>query len=514
MSANIPDKYDLCVIGCGPGGFAAAMRGLDLGKHVCIIERGEIGGAGVMWGALASKTMWELAKDYAVAAKIDRGYRSAGLTVDYQAVRDTVIQAVKEKQYQMLSQIETFSPRRWNGPGSLTLKRGQGTFLSPQKIELTSASGPKEQISARHFLIATGSKPRCFPNIETDQTRVFDSDGILQLKKFPKRLIIIGAGIIGCEYAAIFSNFGQTKVCLIDHMDRVIPYEDEDVSDFVSENLARNGVKIIHSAMLRDIIRHPDCLEVILDFADGHSQVIEADAALFSIGRVPNLSSLNLDKLGIRILDRGCLDIDQNCCCLKDNVYAAGDVTNHPALVNMAEMEGRYAADHMFGVTTQPLNYRNMSTIMFFQPAVAAVGMNEKNCQKKKIPYRVGYYSNALLPRAIAMRGLNGFVKIIVSDDEDQKILGMRAAGPEVSSTIVSVAHLMDLGKGIRDVLKSVYPHPTISEGIQECLRLLIGRSVYKPYAFPEHLKINIWHPDKGYTDVSCELMADSCVLE
>ncbi|MDM8526133.1 NAD(P)/FAD-dependent oxidoreductase [Desulfococcaceae bacterium HSG8] len=512
MPVNIPEKYDLCVIGCGPGGFAGAMRALDFGKHVCMIEGGEIGGAGVMWGALTSKTMWELAKDYAVAAKTDRGYRAAGLVVDYQAVRDTVIQAAKEKQYQMVSQIETFSPRRWHGPGSLTFKRGWGSFISQDKAEIRYADGQQEEISASNFLIATGSEPRNFPNIETDQERVLSSDGVLHLEKFPKRLMIIGAGIIGCEYAAIFSNFGQTRVYLIDHMDRVVPYEDEDVSDFVSTSLSENGVKIIHSAILRDIIRRPGHLEVILDFAAGHSEVVEVDAALISIGRQPDFSSLNLEKTGIQCNTRGCLETDINCC-VKDNIYAAGDVTNHPALVNMAEMEGRHAVEHMFGKIRQPLNYTNMSTIMFFRPAVAAVGLNEKNCQEKKIPYRVGYYSNLLLPRPIAMRSLNGFVKIIVTDDEEQKILGMRAAGPQVSSTIMSVAHFMDMDKGIRDVLKSVYPHPTISEGIQECLRLLIGQSVYKPFAFPDHLKIKIWHPEKGYTDVSCELMADSCVM-
>ncbi|MCP4229022.1 MAG: FAD-dependent oxidoreductase, partial [bacterium] len=141
MSEIAIEKYDLCVIGCGPGGFAGAMRALDLGKRVCVIEGGEIGGTGVMWGALASKTMWELAKDFDVAGIVDRGYRATGLVADYQAVRDMVMQAVKEKQYQMLSQIETFSPRRWDGPGSLTFKSGWGAFVSRNKVEVTCRDG-------------------------------------------------------------------------------------------------------------------------------------------------------------------------------------------------------------------------------------------------------------------------------------------------------------------------------------------------------------------------------------
>ena len=155
MTVNDLEKYDLCVIGCGPGGFAAAMRALDLGKHVCIIEGDEIGGSGVMWGALAAKTMWELAKDYDIAAKVDRGYRASGLAADYQAVRNTVIQAVQEKQNQMLSQIETFAPRYWNGPGSLTLKRGWGAFLSRDMVEVTDIL---QQHVHRHVFQASSSR--------------------------------------------------------------------------------------------------------------------------------------------------------------------------------------------------------------------------------------------------------------------------------------------------------------------------------------------------------------------
>ena len=174
MAAPPSETYDLCVIGCGPGGFAAAMRALDLGKRVCVIEGAEIGGAGVQWGALASKTMWELAKDLAIAAQAERGFRASGLTVDYQAVRDSVLQAVREKQYQMLSQLEAFSPRRWPGPGSVTLKRGWGAFEGPRAVGVTYADGRRETVSAEFVVVATGSKPRPFPGVTTDGARVVD----------------------------------------------------------------------------------------------------------------------------------------------------------------------------------------------------------------------------------------------------------------------------------------------------------------------------------------------------
>ena len=347
-------------------------------------------------------------------------------------------------------------------------------------------------------MIATGSRPRAFPGIVTDGERVVDSDTILNLKAFPKRLVIVGAGVIGCEYATIFSNFGQTQVYLVDYAERIIPYEDDDVSDFISSNLAKNGVRILHSAILRDIRHFDDYLQVILDYDDGHSEILEVDAALISIGRKANFDCLRLENAGIALDPSGYL-VTTDDCQVKDHIYAAGDVTHRPALVNLAEMESRFAVKHMYETNRWPLNYRNMSTVMFFKPAVAAVGLNEKACQKKKLPYRVAYYANALLPRAIAMRSTEGFLKIIVSDDDEQKVVGMRAAGPQASNTIMSIAFLMDQDKGIRDALKSVHPHPTMSEGIQDCLRVLLDKSVYKPHAFPNHIKIRRWHPDKGY---------------
>ncbi len=491
------EKFDLCVIGAGPGGFAGAMRAIDAGRHVCLIEGDEIGGTGVRWGALASKTMWELAKDYAVAAKTDRGYHCSDLRVDYQAVRQTVLEAVKEKQYQMLSQLETFARDHWPGPGSITYLRGWASFAGPDSVVVDLLEGGRQQVRAEHFLLCTGSRPRAFPHVIVDQERILDSDGILQLTAFPKRLLILGAGVTGCEYATIFSNFGQSRVYLVDHQERVLPYEDEDVSDFVSRNLEKNGVKIFHSAHLRDIVRKPEHLEVTLDFDDGHAMVVEVDTVLVSIGREPNTDRLNLAAAGITPDPNGYLDGDADCR-VQGSVYAAGDVTHRPALVNMAVMESRHAVKHMFRLPTLPLSFPNMSTVMFFYPAVAAVGLNEKACRRKQIPYRVATYANALLPRAIAMRSARGFVKIIVSDDETQKILGMRAAGPQVSSTIMSIALLIDQDKNALDVLGSMFPHPTMSEAIQECLRLLTGKSVYRQEAFPDLLSIRTWRPDRS----------------
>ncbi len=490
--------YDLCVIGAGAGGFAGAIRATDHGKRVCLVEAGSIGGASVRWGALASKTLWELAKDYAVASKTDRGYHARNIEVNYQAVIETVLAAVAEKQNQMLHQIRSLACDNPDGTGTIDYVEGRASFRNDRTIEIKDRYGNRKLVQADFFLVATGSRPRSLAGFPCDQLRLLNSDGILGLPRFPGRLMIIGAGVTGCEYATIFSNFRQTKVYLVDNQSQILPYEDEDISAFVSRNLEANGVTIYHSAHLHDIDTGKSHLKVALKLGGGRVITQAVDAVLFSVGREPNLEGLDLQAAGIEPDAGGYLNSD-DYCRVKGNIYAAGDVTHRPALVNMAVMEARKAVRHMFTGHCSPFNYTNLSSVMFFYPAVAAVGLNEKGCRNKQIPYRAATYSNALLTRAIAMRAGSGFVKIMVSDDERQTILGMRAAGPQVSNTIMSIALLMDQGSGISDVIRSMYPHPTMSEGIQECLRLLQGKSTFKPEAFPDLISFRCWSPSTGF---------------
>ncbi|MRT93364.1 NAD(P)/FAD-dependent oxidoreductase [Ancylomarina sp. 16SWW S1-10-2] len=490
------EKYDLIVIGSGPAGFSAATRAIDFKKSVCIIEANHLGGAGIMNGALSSKAMWELSKDFNVASSVNRGYRVSGLLADYKQVQKTIIQAAKQKQLQMLSQIETFSEKT-ETHGSICLKYGWAKFIDSNTIQIDK-KGEKEIITGDNIIIATGSRPREMPDIEIDQERIINSEGIMKLKEFPERMIIIGSGIIGCEYATIFSNYNQTEVHLLDRQHKVIPYEDDDISDFVSKGLEKNGVIIHHTANLRTIRKKSDCLEVVLDYQDGHSTVIEVDVAIVAIGRIPNLDNLGLENVNIKTTERGYLNINEICAIdnfQSCNIFAAGDVSGHAQLYSVGEIQGRSIVEALYGNLEFPLDYSNMSTLMFFKPEVAAVGMNEKACKKQNIPYKVASYSNELVNRAIAMRATDGFIKIIVSDDGENRILGMRAAGPQASTLITSIAYQITQKGTLKDIRKNVHPHPSISEGVQECLRVFEGKSIYKPQAFPDLIKLKSWKP-------------------
>ncbi len=485
-------KYDVCVIGSGPAGFAAAMRSYDFGNHVAIIEGSSLGGAGVINGALTSKTLWELSNNYSTAIRTDRGYRVSGIDVDYNEVKDRVLQASKEKQYQLLSQIETFS-KKSDSKRSISLIEGWAKFKNLKIIIVKTKDGETIEIEADNFVIATGSTPREHPLLKIDKHRVINSDHISLLKKFPKTILIVGAGIIGCEFATIFANFGHTQVHLLDSQNRVIPFEDEDVSDYVNKKLSDIGV-IHHKATLREIRKADTYSDIILDYDDGHTQVIAADIVLVSIGRVPNTKNLGLENLGIELDCRGFFKVDNECRVSK-NIYAAGDISGNMALVNIAELEGRFTARAMESKIKYPLNYNNISTIMFFKPEISAIGLNEKGCQSKNISYKVITYHHSIISRAIAMRETDGFFKIIVTNEENPLILGMRAAGLQSAVSIVFIATIMNNNTRLNDIMKTIHPHPSISEGIQECLRILKGKSILKPEAFPKQIKFKVWKP-------------------
>ena len=487
MSTN-PVEWDLCVIGAGPGGYAAAMRAHDLGKRVLLIEKDRVGGTGIHAGALSSKTMWHLSNDYATAKLTDRGYRApGGIDVTYPSVMECVRTAVAERRAVLDRQLDVLTKPSANG-AVVSLVRGTAKFIDPHTIEVTRSDGSLDTFKATNFLIATGSYPRAPKEYAIDGETVVTSDHIENWDHFPASMVIVGAGVVGCEYATMFASFGKTKINIIDRQPRILPFEDEDVSEEVAKSFERLGITIHRASKLESLKVVDKQVEYVITNAEGKSETIRVDKALVSIGRVPNTASLALDKAGVE-LDKGG-GIVVNCCqsTSAPHIWAAGDVTMDIALVNVAELEGRYAVEKMFGLDPRPIVYEALSTIMFLNPEVASVGLNELQAQAQKIPYRVGVIGNRLVSRNTAMRSTRGFVKLLCAKDST-KILGLRVVGPQASSTIQGIAFLIHMGAKLEDIDHCVHPHPAIPEGVQECARMLLGRSVMKPDVFgPEGL--------------------------
>lgn len=480
------ERFDLCVIGGGPAGYAAAVRALDFGKKVILIEKNQIGGAGVFNGALSSKTLWEIAKDVNRINRSKRGYRVHEYEIDYQSIIETMHEAENDRSSQMITQLEYFEQQPHF---QFRYVNGFARFKSPTEIEILQEDST-ELILADYTILATGTRPRTISSIPVDEKTIVTSDGITSFPDFPESLVILGAGVIGCEFATIFSNFKKTKVFLIDKADRILPFEDPDISEIIARNFESSGVTIHRNSTLASMDIENGRVRYVLNRNDGSQETHYAEKGLISIGRVPNVEGMGLEEIGLKLSDRGGFSSDDTETNLP-NIYVVGDLTGEVCLVNVGELEGRHAVEKIFAKTERRLSYNNVSTIMFLEPEVAGIGLNEMQAMREGIPYRVACYGYEYVPRAIAMRNTDGFFKILVTDDDEMRILGMRAMGPQASSSIQAVALLISMQKGIEELAELIHPHPSIVEGVQECVRMLLGKSIIKPGIFSQHLKCN-----------------------
>ncbi len=479
------NNFDLIVIGGGPAGYAAAMRGIDFGKKVCLIEKKRVGGAGVYNGALTSKTLWELANKVAgINESLISGGRSA-YDVPWKTVRKVLDEAVFERKFQYSCHIKLLQTETTGK--LLRYERGSGSLVSQNEVKIKH-NGSEKTIRGEKIILATGSRPRRISGIKFDEKTILTSDGIDHLNDYPKSMVIVGAGVIGCEYATIFSNFGKTKVYLIDRQDHILPFEDRDISSLVASNLEAQGVTIHNNAHLERLEQKDGQVEYELKYPDGKTEIIQVEKALFAVGRVPNVESLGLENVGIEMSQRSRHIRDTDTLTNIPNIYAVGDISGHIALVNMGEIEARHAVEKAFTNKSEKLSYDNVCTIMFLKPEVAAVGLNESQCIEKNIPVKVVKVDYSVIARAIAMRKTQGFFKIIVSNDEKMTILGMRVVGEHASTAIQAVGLLIQMNAPIEVLSELVHPHPSIVEGIQECVRMLLNKSLFKSSVFKDKL--------------------------
>jgi len=492
------DKYDICVIGAGPSGYAAAMRAVDFKKKVLLIEKKQLGGTGIHHGALSSKTWWEISKEAWLMRKNGRAFNATvNFNFNFAQIKSEVRKAANERMGLLEHHLHNINLS--TNEDLLFYKQGNARVIDKNKVEIKTLEG-EETIAADFIILATGSRPRKLPNIPVDEKVILSSEGIDKLEEFPTSMVILGAGVIGCEFATIFSNFGQTKVHLIDKGDRILPFEDEDVVREVEKNLEEKNVLIHRNSKLINMRIENGMVAYTLEYTDGYQEVFRVEKALVSVGRVPNYENLFDNAVGIEINNRGIIDnLTQTSI---PNIYAVGDITADISLVNVGELEGRYAVERMFGMPpTKPLVYENISTIMFLAPEVAGVGLNETTAQKQGVNYKLASLDYACISRATAMRNSQGFIKILVTDDNDMKILGMRVIGEHASSSIEAVALLISMDKGIRELAELIHPHPSITEGIQECVRMLLNNSVLKPGVLRDKMQCKAFRDGK-YTAI------------
>ncbi|KPA80567.1 putative mitochondrial dihydrolipoamide dehydrogenase, putative (GCVL-1) [Leptomonas pyrrhocoris] len=485
-------KFDVCVLGGGPAGIAAAIRAYEVGKKACIIEEARIGGADFWNGSLQSKTLWEMAK----FARYTSGNTSQRFMkiihelppIKHENLIKAIDHAAETREAQVLELMKN---------SEIELINGSGSFKTPNLVAVAKKDGSKELVEADYFVIATGAKPRPHPTAIADGKVVFTSDDIMY-QPLPKSIVIIGAGVIGCEFASIFANFGETQVNIIEKSSRILPMEDEDISLFVQTLLEQKGVCFHHhSALEANSVKDGKFCYTLRDLRDNSLHDHVTDSALVSIGRVPKMSKLNLEGLGVKV-DHNRVERDDFLRITPfRHIYACGDACTRVALVNVAELEGRACIEHMYTPLPEDqlkLKLDNLSTIMFLDQEVAAVGLNEQQCKKAKIGYKMARYSYEYVGRALAMGNTRGFIKLVVTNDRKMQVLGVRAVGPHASS-IIELASLAIHNRESAYNLRNLHTaYPAITQGFQECLHMLLGSSILKPGVFP-NLVIQEWNP-------------------
>ena len=463
------DNYDVIVIGGGPGGYVCAIRAAQLGhKTACIESRGSLGGTCLNIGCIPSKSLLHSAEMYHKANKeFDKiGITTGGLSLDISKMMKH-----KTKTVQGLTKGIEFLFKK----NKVTYIKGHGSFHTKNDIIVTSPDGTKSQIKGKHIIIATGSSVSTLPNIKIDERVVVSSTGALDLEKVPKKMIVIGGGVIGLELGTVWMKLGA-EVEVIEYMDHILPGMDKEVSDSFYKILKKQGIKFNLSSKVNSVKSNGN--NAIVNFEkDGKNQKVEADVVLVCIGRKANTEGLNLESANIEKDEKGRVKIDKYFKTNVENVYANGDVVVGPMLAHKAEEEGIAVAEMISGKFGH-VNYDVIPNVVYTHPEVASVGKTEEELKKANITYNSGKFPFMANSRAKVNDEIDGFVKIL-ADKKTDKVLGVHIVGPDAGNLISELALAMEFGASSEDIARTCHAHPTLTEAIKEAALAVDKRPIH-----------------------------------
>ncbi|RNF07323.1 putative dihydrolipoamide dehydrogenase, putative,acetoin dehydrogenase e3 component [Trypanosoma rangeli] len=490
--------FDVCVIGAGPAGIASALRAVNYKKRVCLIEAKRVGGCDLWNGALQSKMMWEMSNFFAkangsAALRVYKTTISSFMEPDEKKMRESLVRGSEIREQQILEVLRT---------AQVSVLYGGAFFISPHEVEVRNRETKEYRtVTADYFIIATGSTPNEHPYVQTDRKHVVTSDELMMMP-LPKSMVIVGAGVLGSEFAAIYARLGKTKVYLIDKERCILPGEDDDIVEKIQQAMEADGVVIHRDSVLyhmrtweetdAEMQAHPEdparrggVRYSIMNKRTREIATYEVERALIAIGRAPNYKGLGLQNAKCRVRE-GALVLDPfGKCADHDHIYAVGDAANDSKLVSVGETKGRLVVDHIFGVQpTVPLQH-DFTRLIFMGITVASVGMNEKQCRKKNISYRMARYGLELCSRTIAADNTNGFVKIITTNDSKKMLLGVRVLGMNASAIIELAAAAIRRKQSAYELSKLLTAYPSVSQAFLECLCVILDSSTLKPGSFP-----------------------------
>jgi dihydrolipoamide dehydrogenase len=453
--------YDVAIIGSGPGGYVAAIKGSQLGLNVALIEKyTKFGGTCLHWGCIPTKALLLNAELYQKALNgKEFGILYKDISLDFRLVR-----ARKEKLIKKLSMGIDFLLKK----NKIRTISGKASLQAPGVIRIEGEN--LQEIQARNIIIATGSEPRQIPGAETNGQTILTSNEILDLENIPQSLLIIGGGAIGIEFATIFSRFGS-KVTVVEMLPHLLPQEDPEISEEISKLLAKRRIKILTGARLEDIRVKEGSVHAQIKDAQGNLQTLITEKALIAVGREPAIRSLGLGKLNIDVV-RGYIPIDKNMQTNVPGIFAIGDVVPSPALAHLASHEGMLAMEFIATGRAMSINYDLIPNCTFCQPEVASVGLTENAARARGFNVATSKFPFAAVSKATILGESEGFVKL-VSDSKYGQILGVHMVGPHVTEIISEATALIGLEATVADLSHLIHPHPTVSEGLMEAAHAL-----------------------------------------
>jgi len=460
-------QYDLIVIGSGPGGYVAAIRASQLGLKTAIVEKSELGGVCLNWGCIPTKALLKSAQvfEYIKHAK-DYGINVGESSTDFAAV-------VKRSRgvADNMSKGISFLLKK----NKIDVIQGFGKLVSGNKVEVTDSANAKTIYESKNIILATGARSRELPNIKIDGKKVIGYREAMTLPEQPKTMVVMGSGAIGSEFAYFYNAMG-TKVTLVEYLPAILPIEDEDVSKEITKAFKKSGITVMTGASVESVDTSGKSCKVKIKTGN-IVEDMECDVVLSAVGIQTNLENLGLELVGVKT-DKGKVLVDDFYATNIKGVYAIGDIVKGPALAHVASAEGIICVEKIAGHHPEPLNYGNIPGCTYTSPEVASVGMTEKAAKEAGYEIKVGKFPFTASGKASAAGAKEGFIKLIF-DAKYGEFLGAHMVGANVTEMIAEVVVARKLETTGMEIIKSVHPHPTMSEAIMEAAAQAYGECIH-----------------------------------
>jgi len=458
-------ETETLVVGAGPGGYVAAIRAAQLGQKVTIVEKANLGGVCLNVGCIPSKALISAAHRYETAKHSDdMGIKAENVTVDFQKVQEWKSSVVKK----LTGGVEGLLKGN-----KVEIVRGEAYFVDANTVRVMTENSA-QTYKFQNAIIATGSRPIELPTFKFSK-RVLDSTGALNLQEIPKSMVVIGGGYIGTELGTAYANFG-TKVTIVEGAAEILSGFEKQMTAIVKRRLKKKGVEIFTNAMAKGVEEREDGVTVTFE-VKGETKTVEADYVLVTVGRRPNTDELGLEQLGIKMTERGLIEVDKQCRTNVPNIYAIGDIVAGPPLAHKASYEGKVAAEAIAGHPAE-IDYLAIPAVVFSDPECASVGYFEDQAKAEGIEVTTAKFPFAANGRALALNDADGFMKLVVRK-EDGVIIGAQIVGPNASDMIAELGLAIEAGMTAEDIALTIHAHPTLGEISMEAAEVAIGSPIH-----------------------------------